>query len=76
MHHSIETMLSCVRANFLIIKGRKTVGNVRRNCVICKKISEGTMLPPLTPDLSDYRVNVSMLSFQAVGLELLDLYIK
>ena len=68
MHHGIETTLSCVRAKFWIAKGRKTAKNVLYKCVICKKISERTMLPPPTPDLPDYRVNVSVFSFQAVVL--------
>ena len=48
-----------------------------RKCVICKKISGRTMLPPPSPNLPDYRVNVSMFSFQAVALDFAEpLYIK
>ena len=77
MHHGIETTLICVRAKFWMVKGRKTVKNVLRKCVICKKISERTMLPPPTPDLPDYCVNVCMFLFQAVGLNFAQLlYVK
>ncbi|XP_065642877.1 uncharacterized protein LOC136074482 [Hydra vulgaris] len=69
MHHGIEMTLSQVRARFWIIKGRKTVKNFLRKCVICKKISGRTILPPPTPDLPDYCVNVSIFSFQSVGVD-------
>ncbi|XP_065672046.1 uncharacterized protein LOC136089882 [Hydra vulgaris] len=69
--------LSQVRARFWIIKGKKTVKNVLRKCVICKKINGTTVLPPSTPDLPDYCVNVSMFSFQAVGVDYVGpLYVK
>ena len=68
MHHRIETTLSCVRAKFCIVK-EKIIKNVFRKCVICKKISRIAILPPPTPNLSDYRVNVFMFLFQAVGLD-------
>ena len=71
MHHRFETK------KFWNVKGRKTVKNFLCKCVICKKICGRTMLPPPTPDLPDYRVNVSMFSFQAVGLDFAGpLYIK
>ena len=55
----------------------KTFKNILRKYVICKKICGRTTLPPPTPDLADYRVNVSMLSFQAVGLNFAGpLYVK
>ena len=77
MHHGIETTLSCVRAKFWIVKITKTFKNVLRKCVICKKICVRSMLPPPTLDLPDYRVNVFMFSFQAVGLDFAGpLYVK
>ena len=35
MHHGIETTLASIRKNYWIVKGRKSVKEVIRKCVIC-----------------------------------------
>ena len=57
MHHCVESTsmvestLNHLRSNFWIIKGRKTVKDILRKCVLCKKIQGRTMLSPDSPDL-------------------------
>ena len=63
LHHGIETSLNYIRSNYWIIKGRKTVKDILRRCVICKRYQGRAMLPPETPDLPDFRVN-NVHSFQ------------
>ena len=69
MHHGIETTLSCVRAKLCFVNEKKFSMMFFLSVFFCKKISRIAILPPPTSGLSDYRVNVSMFLFQAVGLD-------
>ena len=69
MHHGVESTLNHLRSNFWIIKGRKTVKDILRKCVLCKKNQGQTMLSPDSPDLPAYRVNSLLNCFQATGLD-------
>ena len=74
--HGVETMLSCIREKYWITKGRKTVQNVIRRCVLCKRFNARTFLPPPTPDLPSFRLNCDF-AFQHTGLDFAGpLYIK
>ena len=37
MHHGVKSTLGRVRANYWIVKGRKSVKEVIKKCVICKR---------------------------------------
>ena len=37
MHHGVESTLARIRSRYWIIKGRKSVKNVLRKCVVCKR---------------------------------------
>ena len=58
----------CVQ-KFWICQGRRTVKRVLRDCVICKWYQARPVLPPPSPDLPDFRINISSYSFQFVGLD-------
>ena len=62
---------------FWIVRGRKTVKDVLRKCVTCKRFQGKCLPPPESPDLPDYRVNGLNNSYQATGLDFAGpLYIK
>ena len=67
-HQGIEATLNYIRSKFWLIKGRKTVKNVLRKCVTCKRFQAKTLIPPGSPDLPDFRVN-STYCFQYTGLD-------
>ena len=67
-HQGIEAMLNYTRSKFCLIEGRKTVKNVLRKCVTCKRFQTKTLIPPGSPDLPDFRVN-STYCFQYTGLD-------
>lgn len=67
-HHGIETTLANVRRKFWIIRGRQLVKSLLRRCVICKRFQGRTLIPPTSPDLPDFRLNL-MNAFQATGLD-------
>ena len=76
LHHGVETTLSYIRSKYWIIKGRKTVKDTLRKCIICKRFQGKVMCPPATPDLPNYRVD-GCYSFHTVGLDYAGpLYIK
>ena len=68
-HKGVESTLNCVRSRFWICQGRKSVKAVLRKCIICKRYQGRPLLPSPSPDLPDYRVNISSHSFQVVGLD-------
>ena len=68
LHHGIESTLNFLRKRYWITSGRKTVKNILRKCITCKKFQGKTMLPPQSPDLSDFRLNLSI-PFNATGLD-------
>lgn len=47
LHHGVESSLNYIRSRFWIIKGRKTVKNILRACVTCKRYQARTMVPLL-----------------------------
>jgi hypothetical protein len=69
MHHGVETTLARIRSKYWIVKGRKSVKEVLRKCVICTRYQGRPMRPPSSPDLPDYRVDHSAHAFQATGLD-------
>ena len=76
LHHGVETTLSYIRSKYWIIKGRKTVKDTLRKCIICKRFQGKVLCPPTTPDLPNYRVD-GCYSFHTVGLDYAGpLYIK
>ena len=68
-HKGVESTLNCVRSRFWICQGRKSVKAVLRKCIICKRYQGRPLLPSPSPDLPDYRVNISSHSFQVVALD-------
>ena len=69
LHIGIEFTLNCVRSKFWIFQEKKTVKRVLRDCFICKRYQARPVLPPPSPDLPDFRINISSYSFQFVGLD-------
>ena len=69
MHHGVETTLAQIRSKYWIVKGRKSVKEVLRNCVTCTRYQGLPMRPPPSPDLPDFRVEHSAHAFQATGLD-------
>jgi len=77
LHNGINSTLAFIRKTFWICKGRKSVKDVLRKCVLCKRFQGRTMLPPPTANLPSFRINHLMNAFQATGLDYLGpLYIK
>ena len=68
LHHSIETTLCNVRSKFWIVKWQKAVKGNLRKCVTCRRYQGRPLLPPETPDLPGYRVNI-LYSFQCTWLD-------
>lgn len=68
MHHGVESTLCYLRSKYWLVKGRRTVKEIIRRCVVCKRFQGRVLVPPSTPDLPDFRINYSI-SFQAVGLD-------
>ena len=76
LHHGVETTLSFIRMKYWILKGRKTVKEVVRKCIICKRYQGRVMSAPETADLPEFRVNGSR-SFETVGVDFAGpLYLK
>ena len=69
MHHSIETTLARIRENYWIVKGRKSVKEVIRKCVICTRYQGQPPRAPSSPDLPEYRVDHMAYAFQFTGLD-------
>ena len=57
MHHGIKTILAWIRKNYWIVKGRKSVKEVIRKCVICMPYQGQPVRAPSSPDLPDYRLD-------------------
>ena len=68
MHSGIEATLTSIQSSYWFAKSKRTVKNLLRKCVGCKKIQGRTIVPPPTPDLPDFRVNAAR-AFQATGLD-------
>ena len=68
MHAGIESTLAFIRRRFWMIKGRKSVKSVLRNCVICKRFQGRPCIAPDSPDLPNFRFDGSF-SFCNVGLD-------
>ena len=76
LHHGVESTLGYVRSKFWITRGRRTIKDVVRKCVICKRHQGKTMVSPPSPDLPNFRVDVNF-SFYSVGIDFAGpLYIK
>ena len=54
MHHGVESTLAWIRRRYWIIKGRKTVKNVLRKCVGCKRYQGKPLQSPASPDLPEF----------------------
>ena len=68
MHHGIETTLARIRENYWIVKGRKSVKEVIRKCVMCTRYQGQPVRAPSSPDLLEYRVDHMAYAFQFTGL--------
>ena len=66
------------KRGYLIIKGRKTVKNVLRKCVVCKRFQGKPLRSPASPDLPEFRVDHSGCALiQVTGLDFAGpLYVK
>lgn len=69
LHHGVDSTLSHIRRRFWINRGRKTVKDILRACITCKRFQGRTLLPPPSPDLPDFRVDHMISAFQATGLD-------
>ena len=56
-HISIKQTLTELRQNFRICRGRQFVRNIIRKCAICKKYEGPSYQYPVSPPLSELRVN-------------------
>ena len=68
-HNGIEATLARIRQKYWLYKGRKSVKDILRRCVICKKFQGRALLPPMSPDLPYYRVDYMMSPFNTTGLD-------
>ena len=68
LHHGIETTLNHIRSKFWITKGNKTVKDIFKKCVTCKRYQGRMMTSPASPNLPNYRIG-SLFSFKATGLD-------
>ena len=68
LHHGIETILNHIRSKFWITKRRKTVKDILKKFVTCKRYQGITMIPLVSLDLPNYRMD-SLFSFKATGLD-------
>ena len=59
MHTGVEATLNFVRRKYWIVKGRKSVKDIIRHCIICKRFQERTCTPPDSLDLSEFRYDNS-----------------
>ena len=57
-----------MRSKFWITKGRKTVKDILKKCVTCKRYEGRTMTSSVSPDLPNHRID-SLFSFKATGLD-------
>ena len=58
MHHNgIRETLIAIRQNYWILKGRKLVKNVIRQCLVCNRYEGKSYTAPLIPDLPAERVS-------------------
>ena len=72
-----QVTLAWIRRRYWIIKGRKTVKNVLRKCVVCKQYQGKPLRSPASPDIPEFRVDHSGCAFQVTGLDFAGpLYVK
>ena len=77
MHHGVESTLARVRARYWIVKGRKSVKDILRKCVLCKRYQGKPLRSPESPDSPEFRIDHSGFAFQATGLDFAGpLYVK
>ncbi|XP_057308167.1 uncharacterized protein LOC130646050 [Hydractinia symbiolongicarpus] len=69
LHFGVESTLAKIRERFWILRGRKTVRNVLRRCVICRRFQGRTMTSPESPDLPVFRVDHLTQAFATTGLD-------
>ena len=54
MHGGVESTLNLIRNKFWMLKGRQSVKNILRSCVICKRFQGRPCVAPNSPDLPEY----------------------
>ena len=67
-HCGINSTLAFIRYNYWIVRGRQTVKNFSKNCVICKIVQGKTAISPETPKLPEFRVSRNH-PFENVGVD-------
>ena len=67
-HISIKQSLTELRQNFWICRGRQFVRNIIRKCVICKKYEGPSYQYPVSPPVSELRMNNDF-AFYATGVD-------
>ena len=67
-HAGTQATLNKLRERYWIVQGRKTVGNIIRKCVKCKRFSAKSMEVDPAP-LPEYRIKQQSM-FQTTGVDL------
>ena len=77
VHHSgLRSTLAEVRSKFWVPRGRQTVKNILRDCIVCKRVQGKAFETPPVADLPDFRVNEAP-AFANVGVDFAGpLYVK
>ena len=65
----MEFRLNCMRSKVWTCQGNKTVKQVFRNCVVYTHYQGRPFLPPRSPVLPDFWINVSSYSFHFDGFD-------
>ena len=68
----MDFMLNFVRSKVRICQGRKTVKRVLRNCVVCTQYQGRPDLPPRSPDVPDFWINISSYSLHFDGFDFIN----
>ena len=70
-HAGVPETLASIRSEFWILRGRRFVQKIFKNCVSCKKVSGVPYPVPSSPCLPPFRVVKPIKPFSGVGLDFL-----